>query len=157
MPPVPPPADGNAPPPAGAPPPLPGPAAQSGGQSAFAPAPANQTPQYGVPAGTLMHPPARPPQVYVPPAPQYAAPKAVVTNTDGGFRARPDPHTPVDPLNTPVVRFHWTGMFKGRRAEVDAGTPVECLPEEIVEAIRGTRHAVIAPRGPKVAAHPFTP
>lgn len=91
-----------------------------------------------------------------PPAVPRAAPQAFIKRTGESYIARPDPMQPVDE-DVPVVRFHWQGIVDGRRVDIAAGTPAECLPGKLVSLIEQTRSAVIAPRGPKLPPNPHAP
>jgi hypothetical protein len=99
---------------------------------------------------------APPPQLPPPVAAPREAPRAVIKSSKSGYLARPDPAYPVGD-DVPVVRFHWQGLVGGTRVDIGAGTPAECLPSELVDLILGTRHAIIAPRGPKPPPNPHAP
>lgn len=100
-------------------------------------------------------PPAPPPMN----APAPGKPRALIrepSSKSSTFSARPDPTCPVGE-DVPVVRFNWCGLVRGVRADVAAGTPAECLPGLVLESIRATPNAVIAPRGPKPPPNPHAP
>lgn len=101
-------------------------------------------------------PPLSQPQQLLPVAARREPPRAVIKSGKAGYVARPDPTCPVGD-DVPVVRYHWQGLVGEIRVDVAAGTPAECLPRELVERILDTRHAIIAPRGPKPPPNPHAP
>lgn len=99
---------------------------------------------------------AGPPQPPVPKVPALGKVRASIRDSKEGFIARPDPACPIGE-DVPVVRFNWCGLVGGRRVDVASGTPVECLPDALVDRIGRTPNAIIAPRGPKPPPNPHAP